>query len=62
MASPTTGTPIVAFRTGDPEDTLRRLHENDIRATVVPAEQRMRVSVSVFNTDDDIDRLVAALS
>ncbi len=57
-----TGTPIVAFHTGDPEDTRRRLHENNIRVTVVAPEQRMRVSVSVFNTDEDVDRLVAALS
>ncbi len=56
------GTPIVAFRAPDPEETRRRLGENDIRVTVVPSEQRMRVSVSVFNTGDDVDRLVAALS
>ena len=62
LSPPNTGTPIVAFRMPDTEETRRRLSESDIRVTVVPPEQRMRVSVSVFNTDDDIDRLVTALS
>ena len=57
-----TGTPIAAFRIPDPEDTLRRLRNANIRVSMASHEQRMRVSVSVFNTHDDIDRLVAALS
>ena len=57
-----TGTPIAAFRVSDPEDVIRRLREARVVVTVVPNEQRMRVSVSVFNTDQDIDHLVAGLS
>jgi selenocysteine lyase/cysteine desulfurase len=57
-----TGTPIGAFHLPDPEDTVRRLEATDIAVTIKSSEQRMRVSVSVFNTDDDIDRLVDALS
>ena len=56
------GTPIIAFRVADPEETIRRVQEADIAVTIWSTDQRMRVSVSVFNTDDDIDRLVDALS
>ena len=52
--------PIVAFRLTDPGDTARRLRDASIAATIAPP--RMRVSVSVFNDDDDIDRLVEALA
>ena len=52
--------PIVAFRMSDFADTARRLREANIAVTIVPP--RMRVSVSVFNDDDDIDRLVEALA
>jgi len=57
-----TGTPIAAFHVPDPEQTMRHFVEANIKVAVVPPEKRMRVSVSVFNTDEDIDRLVAALS
>lgn len=62
LTPPNTGTPIVAFRMSDPDDANRRLREATIRVSMASHEQRMRVSVSVFNTHDDIDRLVAALS
>jgi selenocysteine lyase/cysteine desulfurase len=54
--------PIVAFELPDPEATVRRVRDADIAVTIAPTERRMRVSVSVFNDDDDIDRLVAALA
>jgi selenocysteine lyase/cysteine desulfurase len=57
-----TGTPIVAFRVADPEETIRRLREQKVVATVVPHEKRMRISVSVFNDDSDLDRLTSALA
>ena len=54
--------PIVAFRLSDPVDTARRMRDANIAVTIAPQDQRMRVSVSVFNDDDDIDRLVEALT
>ena len=62
LTPPNTGTPIAAFRVPDPEDARRRLRQANIWVSMASHEQRMRVSVSVFNTHDDIDRLVAALS
>jgi selenocysteine lyase/cysteine desulfurase len=58
----TIATPIIAFHVPDPDDLIRRVREANIVVTISSSEQRMRVSVSVFNTDDDIDRLVGALS
>lgn len=55
-------TPIVAFRVPDADDLIRRVREANIAVTVAPSERRMRVSVSVFNTDEDVDRLVSALA
>ena len=52
--------PIAAFRLTDAVDTARRLRDGNIVATIAP--RRLRVSVSVFNDDDDIDRLVEALA
>ncbi len=57
-----TRTPIAAFRVADPDKVIRKLEAENIVVTVVPAEKRMRVSVSVFNTEADIDRLLDALS
>jgi selenocysteine lyase/cysteine desulfurase len=57
-----TRTPIVAFQVPDPEDLIRRVQEANILVTVSAVEQRMRVSFSVFNTEEDVDHLVAALS
>ena len=40
---------------------LGGLKKANVAVTIVENEQRMRVSVSVFNNHDDIDRLVSAL-
>jgi len=55
-------TPILAFQLKDPAETAKQLAAANIAATIIAAEKRLRVSVSVFNTNDDIDRLVRALS
>ena len=57
----TTQTPIVAFELKDPAATAKLLQAAKIAATVVANENRLRLSVSVFNTHDDIDRVVAVL-
>ena len=62
MTPAAAGTPIVAFRLADPDDVIRRVQQANVVVTVSPRDRRLRVSVSVFNTDEDIDRLVAALS
>lgn len=57
-----TATPIVAFATPDPEDAGRRLQEAGIRFSGSAREKRLRLSVSVFNDDDDVDQLIATLA
>ncbi len=57
-----TETPIAAFQLSDAAATTKKLKQANIAATVIPAEKRMRLSVSVFNTHDDIDRLLSTLS
>ena len=56
-----TRTPIVAFELKDAKATAARLKKAGVAVTIVENEQRMRVSVSVFNNHDDVDRLVSAL-
>lgn len=58
----TTDTPIVAFALKDPAATATALRSHKIAGTVIANENRLRLSVSVFNTHDDIDRVVAALA
>ncbi len=55
-------TPIVAFALRDPDDAAKRLKAGNVTATIIAAEKRLRLSVSVFNTHDDIDRVVRVLS
>ena len=57
-----TETPIVAFQLKDPAATAKKLRDARIAATIIGNESRLRLSVSVFNTDQDIDRLLGALS
>jgi selenocysteine lyase/cysteine desulfurase len=56
-----TATPIVAFELKDVAATGKALQAGKIAATVIANENRLRLSVSVFNNHDDIDRVVAAL-
>ena len=56
-----TETPIVAFEVADVDAVRRKLAAANINATIIPDEKRLRLSVSVFNNDDDIDRAVAGL-
>jgi selenocysteine lyase/cysteine desulfurase len=56
-----TRTPIAAFQLKDSKATAARLKKAGVAVTIVENEQRLRVSVSVFNNHDDVDRLVSAL-
>jgi selenocysteine lyase/cysteine desulfurase len=56
-----TQTPILAFGLKDAAATSKALHDAKVTATVVANESRLRLSVSVFNTHEDIDRVVAVL-
>lgn len=56
-----TPTPIVAFELKDAAATLKALQAGKVAGTVIANENRLRLAVSVFNTHDDIDRVVAAL-
>src|SRR5262245_45148907 len=55
-------TPIVAFALKDVDATQKKLRDAKVTATIIGNEKRMRLSVSVFNTEQDIDRLVSALA
>jgi len=55
-------TPTVAFQLKDAADTARKLKRAGVTATIIEDERRLRVSVSVFNVQEDIDHLIAALS
>jgi len=54
-------TPIVAFQLKDVDDAARRLRQANVAATIITDEKRLRLAVSVFNTHQDIDKVVAAL-
>jgi selenocysteine lyase/cysteine desulfurase len=56
-----TDTPIVAFQLEDAAATAAALKQARIAGTIIANERRLRLSVSVFNTHEDIDRLVKAL-
>lgn len=55
-------TPIVAFQLRDAAETAKRLKAANVAATIVAGEKRLRLSVSVFNTHDDVEAVVRALS
>ena len=57
----TTETPIVAFGIKDTSATAKALEAARVAATLVGNENRLRLSVSVFNTHSDIDRVIAVL-
>ena len=54
-------TPILAFELKDTATTTKALQAGKVTATIIGNENRLRLSVSVFNTHDDIDRVVEAL-
>jgi selenocysteine lyase/cysteine desulfurase len=61
LTPPGTATPIVAFAVKDVGATAKALQAGRIAATIIANEQRLRLSVSVFNNHEDVDRVVAAL-
>ena len=56
-----TETPIVAFELKDAAATTKMLQAGHVAATVIGNENRIRLSVSVFNNHEDIDKAVAVL-
>ena len=56
-----TETPTLAFELKDAAATAKALQAGKVNATVIGNENRLRLSVSVFNTHDDIDRVVEVL-
>ena len=54
-------TPILAFELKDVAATAKALQAGKVAATIIGNESRLRLSVSVFNTHDDIDRVVEVL-
>ena len=56
-----TETPIVAFELKDAAATTKILQQGHVAATVIANENRIRLSVSVFNNHEDIDRVVSVL-
>jgi selenocysteine lyase/cysteine desulfurase len=56
-----TETPILAFELKDAAAAQKALQAAKVTATIVGNENRLRLSVSVFNNHDDIDRVVAVL-
>jgi selenocysteine lyase/cysteine desulfurase len=62
LTPPDTATPIVAFELKDTAATAKALRAGRVTGTIIDNENRLRLSVSVFNTHDDIDRAVAVLS
>jgi selenocysteine lyase/cysteine desulfurase len=54
-------TPILAFELKDAAATAKALQAGKVTATIIGTESRLRLSVSVFNTHDDIDRVVEVL-
>lgn len=54
-------TPIVAFGLKDAAATSKALQANKVTGTVIGNENRLRLSVSVFNTHEDIDKVIDVL-
>lgn len=60
ITPPGSPTPIAAFLVDNPEETQAKLKKANVVAKV--KWRQMRISPSVFNTDEDIERLLDALS
>ena len=56
-----TETPILAFELKDTQAVQKALQAGKVTATMVGNENRLRLSVSVFNTHEDIDRVIDVL-
>jgi selenocysteine lyase/cysteine desulfurase len=56
-----TETPIVAFELKDTAATAKQLQAGKVAGTIIGNENRLRLSVSVFNTHEDIDKVVHVL-
>lgn len=56
-----TETPTVAFELKDAAAAAKLLQAGHVAGTIVANENRIRLAVSVFNTHEDIDRVVAVL-
>jgi selenocysteine lyase/cysteine desulfurase len=56
-----TETPILAFELKDTQAVQKALQAGKVTATIVGNENRLRLSVSVFNTHEDIDRVIDVL-
>jgi selenocysteine lyase/cysteine desulfurase len=56
-----TETPIVAYELPDAGATAKALQAGKVVGTIIGNERRLRLSVSVFNTHEDIDRAVSVL-
>jgi len=52
---------LVSFTVDDPETTVERLADAGVRIRSIPVEDAVRASVHVFNTAEDVDRLLDAL-
>jgi selenocysteine lyase/cysteine desulfurase len=52
---------LVAFRVDDPESAVQRLKEQDICVKAICDLSAVRASVHVYNTSDDIERLLDGL-
>ena len=57
-----TPTPILAFELKDSAAVSKMLQAGHVVGTVIANENRLRLSVSVFNTHEDIDKAVAVLA
>ncbi|HEY6212433.1 MAG TPA: aminotransferase class V-fold PLP-dependent enzyme [Vicinamibacterales bacterium] len=55
-------TPILAFQLKDAAATAKKLRDGKVTATIIDSEKRLRLSVSVFNTQQDVDRLLNVLA
>ena len=53
---------IISFRVDDIEATREKLERADVIVTLIPNYKLMRVSMSVFTTNEDLDRMLEALS
>jgi L-cysteine/cystine lyase len=52
---------LISFRSGEPEETVKRLAENDVVVRDLPGTGLVRVSCGWWTSDEDLDRLVEAL-